>query len=127
MPGQASLTPLIWMGSTREDLRAFPEPVKDLVGYALYIAQRGSKRPDAKPMRGFGGAGVLEIATDHRGETYRLVYTVNLKDRVYALHAFQKKAKSGIKTPMAEMRLIRERPKRAEQLDQQKYAGSQTL
>jgi len=127
MPGEASLTPLIWMGSAREDLRAFPEPVKDLVGYALYIAQRGSKHPDAKPMRGFGGAGVLEIAADHRGETYRLVYTVNLKDRVYALHAFQKKAKSGIKTPMAEMRLIRERPKRAEQLDQQKYAGSQTL
>jgi phage-related protein len=112
MPGEVSLTPLIWMGSTRADLRDFPEPVKDLIGYALYIAQRGGKHPDAKPLRGFGGAGVLEIVADHHGNTYRLVYTINLTGRVYALHAFQKKAKSGIKTPMAEMRLIRERLKK---------------
>jgi phage-related protein len=69
MSAEASLTPLARIGSTREDLRAFPEPVKDVVGYALYIAQRGSKHPHAKPMRGFGGAGVLEIVADHQGDT----------------------------------------------------------
>jgi len=84
----ASLKPVVWIGSTRKELGAFPEPVKDLVGYALYVAQQCGKHPDAKPLRGFGGAGVLEVVGDHRGDTYRAVYTVRLAGRVYVLHAF---------------------------------------
>jgi phage-related protein len=110
-----NLNPVVWIGSSRKDLRAFPEPVKDLVGYALYVAQQGGKHPDAKPLRGFGGASVLEVVENHSGNTYRAVYTVRLPGRIYALHAFQKKAKSGIKTPKSEMDLIRERLKRAEE------------
>ncbi len=115
MADLGSLKPVVWIGSTRKELGAFPEPVKDLVGYALYVAQQGGKHPDAKPLRGFGGAGVLEVVEDHRGDTYRAVYTVRLAGRVYVLHVFQKKAKSGIKTPRIEMDLIRERLKRAEE------------
>jgi phage-related protein len=115
----ASLKPVIWIGSSRSDLRAFPKPVKDVVGYALYVAQQGGKHPDAKPLHGFGGAGVLEILEDYRGDTYRAVYTVRLAGRVYALHAFQKKAKVGIKTPKPDIDLIRERYKRAEEQHEQ--------
>lgn len=111
-----TLKPVVWIGSTRKDLRSFPEAVKDLVGYALYIAQLGGKHLNAKPLRGFGGSGVLEIISDYRGDTYRAVYTVRLGGRVYALHAFQKKARSGIKTPKAEMDLVRGRLRLAEEL-----------
>ena len=110
-----SLKPLIWIGSTRADLASFPEDVKDAIGYALYIAQRGGKPPDAKPLQGFGGAGVLEIVEDHRGDTYRAAYTVRLAGRIYVLHAFQKKSKTGIKTPKSEIELIRSRLKRAQE------------
>ena len=74
--------PLVWIGSSRKDLKTFPEQVQDLLGYALYVAQMGSKHPDAKPLRGFGGAGVLAIVDDHQGDTYRAVYTVKLKQVV---------------------------------------------
>src|SRR5713226_2541943 len=105
---------LIWVGSSRRDLKAFPDEVKDGMGYALYQAQVGQKAPTAKPLRGFGGAGVLEVVEDHQGDTYRAVYTVRLAGRVYVLHAFQKKSKSGIQTPKAEINLIKSRLKRAE-------------
>ena len=85
------------------------------MGYALYIAQRGGKHADAKPLRGFGGAGILEIVEVHVGDTYRAVYTVRLAGRIYVLHAFQKKSKSGIKTPKQQVDLIRSRLKRAEE------------
>ena len=68
-------------------------------GYALYLAQTGSKHDQAKPLRGFGSAGVLEVVEDRRGDTYRAVYTVQFAVRVFVLHVFQKKAKSGIATP----------------------------
>jgi phage-related protein len=110
-----SIKPVIWIGSTRADLASFPEDVKDAIGFALYVAQCGRKHADAKPLRGFGGAGVLEIIEDHAGDTYRAVYTVRLAGRIYALHAFQKKSKSGIKTPRAETELIKSRLKRAEE------------
>ncbi len=97
------------------DLAAFPEEVKDAIGYALYVAQQGGKHPSAKPLRGFGGAGILEIIEDHAGETYRAVYTVRFARRIYALHAFQKKSKSGIRTPKSEIDLVKSRLKRAEQ------------
>jgi phage-related protein len=110
-----SIKPVVWIGSTRADLASFPEDVKDAIGYALYIAQRGGKHADAKALRGFGGAGILEIVEDHAGDTYRAVYTVRLAGRIYVLHVFQKKSKSGIKTPKPEIELIRSRLKRADE------------
>ena len=110
-----SFKPVVWIGSTRADLAAFPEDVKDAIGYALYIAQLGGKHAEAKPLRGFGSAGILEIIEDHAGDTYRAVYTVRLAGRIYVLHVFQKKSKSGIKTPKQQMELIRARLKRAEE------------
>ena len=111
--GIAGLKPVVWIGSAKTDLRNFPEAVKDSMGFALYQAQRGAKHPDAKPLRGFGGAGVLEIVADHDGDAYRAVYTVKLAGRIYVLHSFQKKSKSGIVTPKPEIRLIQSRPQRA--------------
>lgn len=94
-------------------MASFPEDVKDAIGYALYIAQQGGKHPDAKPLRGFGSAGVLEIVENYSGDAYRAVYTVRIAGCVYALHAFQKKSKKGIKTPRSENELIKSRLKRA--------------
>lgn len=104
---------LNWISSAKDDLREFPEPVKDLMGYALYLAQTGSKHPSAKPLKGFTGAGVLEIVEDHMGDTYRAVYTVRFADAVYVLHAFQKKSKSGIATPQRDIDLVKTRLQRA--------------
>lgn len=109
------IKPVTWIGSTRADLTSFPEDVKDAIGYALYIAQRGEKHPDAKPLRGFGGAGIPEVVEDHAGDTYRAVYTVRLAGRIYVLHVFQKKSKRGIKTPKADSDLIESRHRRAEE------------
>lgn len=85
------------------------------MGYALYQAQVGQKAPSAKPLRGFGGAGVLEIVEDHQGDTYRAVYTVSFSNLVYVLHAFQKKSKKGIATPKSDLDLINQRLQAAEQ------------
>ena len=106
--------PLFWVGSSRGDLREFPEDVNDVMGYALHLAQIGTKHPHAKPLKGFGGAGVLEVVEDHAGDTYRAVYSVRFAGAVYVLHAFQKKSKSGIRTPKKELDLVRDRLKRAE-------------
>lgn len=108
--------PLVWIGSCREDLKDFPDKVMRVMGFALAEAQVGKKHPDAKPLTGFSGAGVLEVVEDYDGDTYRAVYTVKLEGVVYALHAFQKKSKQGIKTPKADLDLIRTRLKRAEEL-----------
>lgn len=104
---------LIWVDSSLDDLRSFPEDVRQMMGYALYLAQQGSKHPAAKPLKGFSGAGVLEIADDYDGDAYRAVYTVRFSDAIYVLHAFQKKSRRGITTPKSEMDLIRQRLKRA--------------
>jgi phage-related protein len=114
-PANPTIKPVIWIGSAKAGLSSFPEDVKDSMGFALYVAQQGGKHADAKPLRGFGGAGVLEIVKDHTGDTYRAVYTVRLAGRVYVLHAFQKKSKHGIETPKAETNLIKRRLKRAEE------------
>ena len=106
--------PLFWVGSSRRDLREFPEPVKDVMGHALFIAQLGRKHEDARPLKGFGGAGVLEVVEDFAGDPYRAVYTVKFSDAIYVLHVFQKKSKRGIKTPKKDLDLIRERLSRAE-------------
>src|SRR5438876_6557361 len=115
MSSAPSVRAVVWIGSTRSDLASFPEDVKDAIGYALYIAQRGGKHADAKPLHGFGGAGFLEIVEDHAGDTYRAVYTVRFAGRIYVLHAFQKKSKTGITTRKREIELIRSRLKRAEE------------
>jgi phage-related protein len=106
--------PLYWMGRSRKDLGAFPEDVQDVMGYALYLAQVGEKSIAAKPLKGFGGAGVLEIVDDHDGDTFRAVYTVRFGNSVYVLHAFQKKSKRGIATPRTEIEIVRSRLKLAE-------------
>ncbi len=76
----------------------------------------GIKPMEAKPLKGFGGAGVLEIIENFVGNTYRAVYTVKFAKVVYVLHCFQKKSKSGIKTPQHEIDLIKQRLKLAEEL-----------
>ena len=84
------------------------------MGDALYQAQIGLKHGNAKPLKGFGGAGVLEIVADHVGDTFRAVYTVKFATAVYVLHAFQKKSKSGVKTSTEDLELIQQRLKAAE-------------
>jgi len=92
---------------------ALPPHVVDVFGYALYLAQIGERHEQAKPLRGFGSADVLEVVEDSRGGTYRAVYTVRYATRVFVLHVFQKKSKKGIATPKPDMDLIKERLKAA--------------
>ena len=106
-----------------KDLRAFPEEVRQVMGLAPCQAPTGDKHIAVKPLRGFGGAGVLEVVEDHAGDTYRAVYTVRFAEAVYVLHAFQKKATRGIGTPKHEIALIRSRLAAARQLHEQ-HAGS---
>jgi phage-related protein len=103
------------MGSSKRDLKKFPRPVQRVCGFALRHAQKRGKHPDAKPLKGFGGAGVLEIAEDFEGNSYRAVYTVSFSRAVYVLHAFQKKSNRGIKIPNQEIELIEKRLKMAEE------------
>jgi phage-related protein len=110
-----SLKPLYWVGNSKRDLLSMPGPVEDLFGYALYLAQDGRKHEQAKPLKGFGSAGVLEVVEDWDRSTYRAVYTVRFEGVVFVLHIFQKKSKRGAATPKADIDLIRERLKVAEQ------------
>jgi phage-related protein len=105
--------PLEWIGSSKKDLMALPAQVVDVFGYALHLAQTGGRHDQAKPLRGFGSAGVLEVVEDWRGDAYRAVYTVRYAARVFVLHVFQKKSKRGSATPKADMDLINERLKAA--------------
>jgi len=108
--------PLIWLGDSKEVTIEFPEKVRKAVGFALSFAQLGEKHPDAKPFRGITtGAAVLEVVEDFDGDTYRAVYTVKFEGIVYVLHSFQKKSKTGIKTPPKEVELIKKRFKAAEE------------
>lgn len=104
---------LLWIGTALKDLRSFPADVKDAMGYALFQAQLGLKAPSAKPLRGFGNAMVLEVVEDYQGDTYRAVYTVRHANFVYVVHAFQKKSKRGVATPVPDMNLIKKRLKTA--------------
>ena len=94
----------------------FPQPVQDHMGYALYVAQRGGKHRDTRTLSGFGGAGVVEVVKDFRGDTFRTVYTLRLAGAVYVLHAFQKKSKTGRETPRRDIELIKQRLREAEQI-----------
>lgn len=105
--------PLRWVASSKKDLMGMPEPIKDTFGFALYLAQVGSRHTQAKVLKGFGSAGVLEVIEDADGGTYRAIYTVRFADAVYVLHCFQKKSTQGIATPKLDMNLVRERLKAA--------------
>lgn len=110
----ASTKPLRWVASSKKDLMAMPADVQDVFGYALHLAQSGQKHPDAKPLKGFGGAGVLEVVEDCQGDAYRAVYTVRYAEAVYVVHCFQKKSTQGISTPRPDVDLIKSRLKAIE-------------
>lgn len=110
------LKPLIWVGSSKDDLLEFSEEVRSSVGYALYLAQRGQRGVHTKVLQGFGGAGVIEIIEHDESGTFRVVYTIKMPKAVFALHAFQKKSKHGIKTPQAEIDLVKKRLKEAQEI-----------
>lgn len=103
------MRPLSWIGSSYDDFTAFPAAVQDDMGFALYVAQCGDRHPNAKPLKGFGGAGVMEIVESFDGNAYRAVYTVRFAKRVLVLHAFQKKSRKGISMPPQEIALIKRR------------------
>jgi len=109
------MKPLRWIASAKDDLSAMPTEVRRAVGYALFAAQQGEKHDDAKVLKGFGDAAVLEVIARHDGDTFRAVYTVRFGEVVYVLHVFHKKSKRGIATPKKELELIRKRLRLAEQ------------
>jgi phage-related protein len=121
LPGEK---PLFWVGPSKRDLLAFPEPVKDEIGFCLSVAQFGAKHPKAKPWKG-EGPGVLEIVEDHRGDTYRAVYAVKFAHAVYVLHAFQKKSPKGRKTAQTDVGLISRRLKAASEDYEARYGKRQ--
>lgn len=112
--------PLVWIGSSKKDLLTFPNKVRQVMGYALYLAQKGEKHEDAKPLQGFGSSKIVEVVESYKGDTFRSVYTVKLDDVVYVLHSFKKKSKSGIKTPKPDIDLIKKRLKEAEQIHKER-------
>lgn len=103
-----------FVGSSRKDLRRFPAKVQNRLGYALYVVQEGDEPPAAKALKGFGGRAVLELVDDFDSNTYRAVYTVRFTGVVYVLHAFQKKAKKGVATPLKDIELVKSRLRDAE-------------
>ena len=116
------LKPVQWVGSSKSDLKRFPDAVQDRMGFAIYQAQAGLRPRNAKPLKGFG-SGVLEVVARHDGDTFRAVYTVRFETAVYVLHAFQKKARRGIATPKQELDLVRRRLRVAEQHYRNTHGG----
>ena len=114
---------LTWIASSKGDLNDMPEEVRRTFGFALYLAQIGQKDDGAKPLKGFGSAGVLEVVESAEGGTFRAVYTVRLKHAVYVLHCFQKKSTRGIKTSEQDIQLIKARLKMAEEIDRMSDGG----
>jgi phage-related protein len=104
-----ALKPVRWIGTSLRDLRTFPRPVRIDIGHALFAAQEGKTDPAAKPLKGFGGASVLEIVVSHHGNAWRAVYAVRFLDAIYVLHVFQKKSTKGIATPPRAIDLIKQR------------------
>ena len=110
MPDEPKRRPLFWEGSSKSDFKRFPVAVQKDMGVALFVVQLGGSPPSAKPWMGLG-SGVYELVEDHRSGTFRAVYAVRIVDSVYVLHAFQKKSKTGIKTPRQDVKLIERRLK----------------
>jgi len=101
---------LYWEGSSKKDFKAFPIDVQKDMGVGLFVVQLGGTPDSSKPWKGLG-PGVYELVEDHRGDTFRAVYTVRMGDAIHVLHAFQKKSKSGIATPRPDVKLIERRLK----------------
>jgi len=112
--------PLVWIGSSRKDFRDFPDEVKSEIGYGLFLAQNGGRHRKAKTFKGAGDAGIVELLDDHRGDTFRTIYTVRFASAVYVLHAFQKKSKKGVATPASDIQLIEQRLHEAERLHKER-------
>ncbi len=106
------LRSLVWMGDSLDNLREFPPEVRTAVGYALQLVQAGETPMSAKPFKGVA-SGVYEIVKRYDTDTYRAVYAVRIGEKIYILHAFQKKSKQGIKTPQSDVDLIKQRYKDA--------------
>ncbi len=117
------MKPVEWVGSSYKDFVSFPDAIQQEMGHALYLAQIGRIHSSAKPLKGFGGAGTVELVEDDQHGTYRAVYTVKFESAIYVLHAFQKKSKKGIKTPREEIELVRRRLKVAEEDDLARRRG----
>jgi phage-related protein len=109
------LRPLVWLGNSRRNLRAFPDEAQKIIGDELQLIQFGGMPKDAKQFKGIG-SGVLEIALRHDAEAYRAVLAVQLGKKIYVLHAFQKKSKKGVSTPKQGVDLIRQRYNKAKEL-----------
>jgi phage-related protein len=110
------------MGSSRDDLRTFPDEVRRVIGVAINDAQDGEEHPSVKALKGFGGRSVLEVIDDYDGDTYRAVYTVRFAAAVYVLHCFQKKSKKGGETPRHDVEVVKLRLKTAEAHYRENYA-----
>ncbi len=107
---------LLWIGSSRQDLKEFPNEVQDEMGHGLYLAQMGDRHNHAKTLSSLGNGKMVELRETDRSGTYRVIYTVEMAEFVFVLHAFQKKSKSGIATPKQDIDLIKRRLKEAESL-----------
>jgi phage-related protein len=111
----AARKPCIFIASSNRDLKKVPSSARRILAYAIFLAQKGETHPDAKPMKGFGGAGVLEVVEDYNRNTYRAVYTVKFEGVVYVLDVFQKKSKRGRATPQVDLDRIGSRLRLAQQ------------
>jgi phage-related protein len=116
----AMLKPIVWVRSSKEDLKRFPELAQRHIGFALKTGQMGEKHLDAKAMRGFGGASVIEVVEDYDRNAYRAVYTVRFAEAIYVLHCLQKKSRHGVATDRRDIDLIKERLARAEELHRER-------
>ena len=120
METEPSPKPVVWIASSKRDLKALPEVVQRSIGFALWRAQLGKRHAHAKVLKGFGSAGVLEVVEDYDGDTYRAVYTVRFAEAVYVVHVFQKKSHSRGKTPRADRALIEKRLRDADEFHKQR-------
>jgi phage-related protein len=111
------IKPLKFVGSSKKDLSAFPEQVKQDIVHALFVAQEGGRAPSVKTLQGFGGGSVIGVVEDHDGDAFRCVYTTRISDVIAVLHAFQKKSKRGSETPKHEIDLIRARHREAQAMN----------
>jgi phage-related protein len=121
---EASRKPVVWVGSSKRDLLKLPRGVQKMMGYSLNVAQQGLEDDDTKPLLGFGGRSVLEIVKNDESGTFRSVFTVRFEDAIYVLHVFQKKSKTGIKTPKQDMELIRSRLQDAQYIHEARMKGN---
>ncbi len=101
--------PIIYLGSSRKDLKKLHSDVRDVFAQGLYAASLGKSPIGSKILKGFGGRHVVELREDHRSATYRAVYTVRFKEAIYVLHVFKKKSTKGIATPKKDKDVIEKR------------------